>query len=122
MKRLLNNWWGRLYLVVQICVIITSFILAVDFLKQSQSKEYWNLLETRKNHGEFEYSEKGQTMPPTEAAKLDMALEWTHKSYREVRRDKILKYLGLNFSVPIVFAVGLFIGKGFPKRKSTAMT
>ena len=114
MKWLLGNWCGRLYLVVQIiCVAITSY-LCVQFLNEDTASEMsdrnaiWSFYGVPKSDGTL--------LPPSEGEKLKFAIVQMRQRHSEERRQVILRYALLNFGVPAIWAIGLFIAKGFPAR------
>ena len=117
MKWLLNNWYGRLYLVVQlICVAITTY-LSVQFLREDAEREtrdtyaIWRLYGVPKRNGEYP--------PPEEVEKISRDTIEMKKRHSEERRLFIARCALSNLGVPTLWAVGLFIAKGFPAKKTT---
>ena len=118
MKWLLGNWCGRLYLVVQIiCVAITAY-LYVQFVKEDTASEMSDQYAIWR-HYEVPRSD-GKLLPPEEGKRLERDIIQMRQRHSEERQRLILRYALVNLGVPMLWAVGLFIAKGFPAKKGAA--
>lgn len=118
MKWLLGNWCGRLYLVVQvICLVITTY-LCVQFVKQNRVSEMsdqyaiWNLYGIPKSDGTLLQGEEGE--------KLKRDIIRMRQQHSEERQQFILRCALSNLGVPALWAIGLFVARGFPAKKIAA--
>lgn len=141
MKYLLNNWWGRLYLVLQIACLAMTIVPAVQFVKDDRVREAFEIEKLNRfytvplQNGQPRLSPwqerkallgytatnqgRGQlTIPPEDRGRLDFDINWAKDWHSETRREKMLFYLWPNLAVPSIFAIGLFVVKGLPKRNS----
>ena len=114
MKWLLNNWFGRLYLITQISCLIITIISTVKFTRDSRSREEYAIWEKKKFYGVFEYGSKGQELPAKQAEALRESLESDKISFSKTRQEQAIHYLWPNLAVPLAFLIVLFIARGIP--------
>jgi len=117
MKWLLGNWCGRLYLVVQIvCLAITTY-LCVQYMKEEGERETRDTYEIWRFYGIPKRD--GGYPPPEEADRIKRDISKMKQRLNEERRQFILRCALPNLGVPALWAIGLFVARGFPAKKTS---
>ena len=119
MKWLLNNWGGRLYLVVQIACLAITITCCSSFIVENHKTE---LDELSGCYSGYRFVQENPSLygqdKETQDVKLSRATDEIIKRHSKQRQDAILYYAAANLVVPALFAVVFFIANGLPKRKS----
>ncbi|MGA9776785.1 MAG: hypothetical protein ACLPRE_04135 [Limisphaerales bacterium] len=116
MKWLLKNWWGRLYILVQIVCLVVTIFLAVNFITKSLHDEddeigaILNAEKTSRSLGEA-------PPPPGEQTRFSKEINRVTKERSEERLRIPICYLLSNLAIPVIWSIGLFVCKGLPSRR-----
>ena len=116
MKWLLGNWCGRLYLVVQIICVAISTYLCAEFvnrnklIEMSDQYDIWGFYGVPKQDGKL--------LPPEEGERLKRDVIRMRQRHSEEKQQFILHHTLLNLGVPALWAVGLFVARGLPAKKT----
>lgn len=116
MKWLLGNWWGRLYLVVQIICVAISTYLCVEFVDQSNLREMSDQYDIWAFYGVPKSD--GKLLPPAEGERLKVDVLRMRQRHSEEKQQFIFHHALLNLGVPALWAIGLFVARGLPAKKT----
>lgn len=116
MKRLLSNWCGRLYLVIQITCLAISTFFCVQLVNHSKANELSDQYDIWHFYGVPKPD--GTLLPLKEGEEFKQDIIRMRQQHSDERQHFIFHFALLNLGVPALWAIGLFVGKGFPKKKT----
>ena len=116
MKWLLGNWCGRLYLVVQLICLAVATYLCVQFVDADTTSEMSDQYDIWRFYGVPKSD--GMILQGVEGEKLTRDILQMRQRHSDERQQFILRYALYNLGIPALWAVGLFIAKGFPTSKT----
>ena len=116
MTWLINKWYGRLYLVLQVICLAATVSWVVKFRDNDREVEDSEISESWKLYGAPRPD--GKPLPPDVYTHGVESVDRIRKHHIEHREEITVFYLLPNLALLVIFAVGLFVAKGFPSQKS----